>query len=117
MTPSQQEVQKYIQTVLNNLKSAPDMLTKEERRLGDRYQVEMSHMNQLNADIGSYRDQIRQADARLRSLELQLADSQGKASAYLDYLAALQFEDIPDKVEADSVIPNNGKRVIQPKAA
>ena len=94
MTPSQQQVQQYIQSVLNNLKSSPDKLNKEEIRLATKYQAEITKTNQIYSDIKSFQDQIRQADARLRSLELQLADTQGKANAYLDYLSTLKFEDM-----------------------
>lgn len=93
--PSQQEVQAYLNHVLKMSEDSPEKLSKEERRLIDRYRRENQKLHQINSDISQIRDQIRQGEARLRSLELQAADTAGRAAAMLDYLAGLKFDEEP----------------------
>jgi len=94
MQPSQQAVNQYITSVLDKFRTDPEKLSKDEKRLAGKYQNEMARLERLNADVGQLRDQIRQGEARLRSLELQTADSQGKTNAFLEYMASLKFEDM-----------------------
>jgi len=94
MQPSQQAVNQYITSVLDKFRTDPEKLSKDEKRLAGKYQNEMTRLERLNADVGQLRDQIRQGEARLRSLELQTADSQGKANAFLEYMASLKFDDM-----------------------
>ena len=110
MQPSQQAVSQYISTVLDKFRTDPEKLSKDEKRLAGRYQNEMAHLERLNADVGQLRDQIRQGEARLRSLELQTADSQGKANAFLEYMSSLKFEDT-EVAKAAAPAPSVQERV------
>jgi chromosome segregation ATPase len=99
----QQQKQQYLQTVLSNLGTAPEKLTKDELRLATKYQTEMQRLNQVQGELGQLRDQLRQGEARVRSLELQAADVQGKANGFLEYLTSLKFE--VDPVPTTSLKP------------
>jgi hypothetical protein len=93
-TPEQ--AQRYAQDVLHKLEKSPEALSSHEKRLAVKYREAANQSSQLNKDIEQLRNQIRQAEARLRSMELQLADSQGKANGLIDFLVSLKFEDDPE---------------------
>jgi uncharacterized coiled-coil DUF342 family protein len=89
----QQQKQQYVQKTLSEYSSKPEDLSKEERRLCKKYQEEANKLGQLHGEISQLRDQLRQGEARLKSLELQAADSQGRASGLLDYLISSKFDE------------------------
>jgi len=93
MPIDQQRVQAYIQGVLKAAENDPKSLSKEEMRVAGKYRIESQRLQQVQQDISQMRDQIHQAEARLRSLELQAADVQGRATGLLDYLASAKFEE------------------------
>jgi len=95
MPASQQDIQMYVQNVLKQNEADPSKLTKEERRLAGKYAAESRRLGQIQQETSQLRDQIRQMEARVRSLELQAADSQGRANGFLDYMASAKFDEDP----------------------
>ena len=94
MQPQQKQYTDYVASVLKALDSDPTSLNKDELRLATRHRKEMWNLNRLQKDIGQLHDQMHQAEARLRSLELQAADTQGKVSGFMEYLISLKFPEV-----------------------
>jgi hypothetical protein len=112
MPASQQDIQMYVQNVIKQLEGDPSRLTKDERRLAGKYVVESRRLERIQQETSQLRDQIRQLEARVRSLELQAADSQGRANGFLDYMASLKFED-----DAPMGAPPQGAPIPSPEVA
>lgn len=89
----QEQKDKYARTFLNKLDNSPDELTKFEKRLGEKLKEHRSRADQLVQETNQMRDQLKQGEARLRSLELQLESAAGKANGVLETIVELHFMD------------------------
>jgi len=91
--PNPEKFQAYLSDSIKKLTEDPDSLEKNERRLLGKLKKESDAAQQSIKDVQALRNQITQAEARLRSLQLQIENHQGAANAYADELLSLKFED------------------------
>jgi hypothetical protein len=103
MPPMARKYQEYVNGILQAAETKPDTLTSDEKRIAARHKKEMTRLMNLNGEISQIRDQMRQGEARLRSLELQAADTQGKVSGLLEYMISLKFPEVEDAVTEPTV--------------
>ena len=90
--PDPKIVQKYIDDAMKRLDENPDSLEKFERRLLSKIRKSSVSAQQSFKDLQDLRNQITQAEARLRSVELQAESYQGQVSAYIDEIVSLKFD-------------------------
>ncbi len=95
----QRQAQKYIQEVMTSLENDPSSLTGTERKFGSKYAEVSQRVRQIETDLTQLREQVRQAEARIRSLELQHQAENGRAAAFLESLVSLKF-DVDEPVAA-----------------
>jgi chromosome segregation ATPase len=88
----QQQAQKYVQGVLSALENDPGSLSGTERRFGSKYAEVHGRVRQIEGDLTQLREQVRQAEARIKSLELQHQAESGRAGAFLESLVSLKFD-------------------------
>lgn len=96
----QQRAQAYVQQVLSDLEKDPGALNPTERQFGSKYAETYKRVRQIESDLTQLREQIRQGEARVKSLELQHQSEAGRATAFLESLVSLKFE-----VEAEASFP------------
>jgi len=89
--PSNAEVQKYLDGALKKLEENPQSLEPFERRLLAKIKKASQSAQQAAKDTLDLKNQIAQAEARLRSLELQAENHQGAVNAYIDEIVAVRF--------------------------
>lgn len=99
MPINQETAQAYVQSTLKKMEASPDALTEPERRLCRKYLKYRSIALQLQQDVQTLRNQIEQAEANIRSKELQVADNTGKASMAMEMMISMKFE---EEKEADA---------------
>ena len=92
MVVDSKKAEVYLKDVMESYDSQKDSLDPIERRLVGKYREAQSTADRVIQDLNQLRAQVKQAEARIRSLELQAADSQGKANGYLDFLVSMKFE-------------------------
>lgn len=111
--PSPQEVQKYIDGSMKRLDEKPDSLEPYERRLLAKIRKSSGAAQQAMKDAQDLQNQITQAQARLRSVELQAESFQGSVNAYIDEVVSLKFnleEPVSEPApKAPESPPTNGK--------
>lgn len=100
--PSNQEVQKYIDGAMKRLDESPGSLEPYERRLLGKIKKASQGAQQSMKDVGDLKNQVAQAEARIRSLELQAENLQGSVNAYIDEIVSVKFNieeplDVPTK--------------------
>jgi chromosome segregation ATPase len=114
--PSPQEVQKYIDGAMKRLDEKPDSLEPYERRLLTKIRKSSGAAQQSMKDVQDLKNQITQAEARLRSVELQAESYQGSVNAYIDEVVSLKFnveEPLPEATaKPPETPPTNGKAPI-----
>lgn len=114
MAIDQKKVDAYIVGIRERFAETPKKLGLFERSLLRRWDVAVKQAVQADQEVRTIRQQIGQAQARINSLEVQHADLQGKASAYLEALIARKFEadfddDVPEKPAKPSSPPKKKK--------
>lgn len=87
----------YVNHVLKTLENDPKSLDKHEKRLGSKYRECMTRMQKISKDISDMRNQIEQAQTRLKSMELSLEQEQGRSNGFIEYLVDLKFLEEPGK--------------------
>jgi len=93
MSVDPKQADSYVRQALQQLQGDVNSLTEQERRLLRKYQKYDQMARQAGQDAEQLRSQIQQAEARLRSIELQIVDAQGKAAGFIEYLISAKFED------------------------
>lgn len=96
----QQRAQAYIQKVMGALENDPSTLSSTERRFGSKYSEVHQRVRQIENDLTQLREQLRQGEARVKSLELQHQAESGRATAFLESLVSLKFD-----VEPEDLVP------------
>ena len=96
----QKQMEEYVQTVVGALEKDPTSLNAVEKRFGTKYVQSLQRVRAIEADLTQLREQIRQGEARVRSLELQHQSETGKTSAYVESLVALKFDEEPEPIKA-----------------
>jgi len=114
MPVDQKIAEAYAKHVLQKLKTNPDELEEAERRMARKHQKYATLSQNAQQDLKSLQDQIKQAEARIRSLELQAVDHQGKANMALEMLISMKFE---DESEADADFQEAVKKATALEAA
>lgn len=111
--PSQEAVQAYLADGMKKLAESPSSLSKTEKRLLTKLKKTSDAAQQVLKDIQNMKGQISQAEARLRSLELQSENHQGAANAFVDELVSLKFDTdgLEEVTEADVVKEDTAARV------
>jgi dsDNA-specific endonuclease/ATPase MutS2 len=87
----QKQVQEYIDHGMKMLNENPASLEPHEKRLFTKLSKFSQTTQQAMKDAQDLKNQIEQAQARLRSVELQAENSQGSVNAYVDELVAAKF--------------------------
>jgi hypothetical protein len=100
----------YLRDLLQSFETKRDELDPHTRRLIIKYKEAQAKGEQLTRDIDQMKNQIKQAEARTRTLELQAADTLGKAAGYLEFLVSMKFEEEP----AVPVVPTQGRKAVRP---
>ena len=101
MTVERQKADEYLQKLNRLFQSNPKALDSWVYQTLVKQHDSQERANRLMSDIEQLRNQIQQAEARFRSLDLQLAEAQGRANGYTDLLIASEF----DKAVAPEVVP------------
>lgn len=83
----------YVRELLQKFEKDRESLDAHTRRLIVKYKEAQQLGDRTLRDLEQMRNQIKQAEARARSIELQVADAQGKAAAMLEILISMKFED------------------------
>lgn len=115
MPASKDEARAYAKKVFALLDSEPDKLSDQELSLASKFKTSEDKLFAVRSDIDTIRQQVRQGEARLRSLELQAENEQGRCNGILDVMVDLKFggvetgEEIPPDA-APPVSKANGKR-------
>lgn len=111
--PTQQEIQRYIDGAMRRFDESPDSLEPYERRLLSKIRKASSAAQQSIKDAQDLRNQITQAEARLRSVELQAEGHQGAVNAYIDEVVTQKFgiEDaMPPSAPSGGPPPDTGSK-------
>jgi hypothetical protein len=104
--------QQQLDRVIKEVLSAKDEdLSKHERRLRAKYLNTNGQVGALKQDIQNSRSQIEQAQARLRSLELQLQAETGRAAGFLESLVSLRLEE--DESDSTESAPALAREVVE----
>jgi chromosome segregation ATPase len=82
----------YLRELMQKFEKEKDSLEPYVRRLLLKYKDAQVKGEKVMQDLDQLKSQIKQAEARVRSLELQAADIQGKVTGFLDILVSMQFE-------------------------
>lgn len=106
--PSAKEIQKYIDGAMKRLDENPESLEPYERRLLAKIRMSSGAAQQAQKDIQDLKNQITQAEARLRSVELQAEGHQGAVSAYIDEVVSLKFNLEDPTIPKAPVVPSAG---------
>lgn len=114
----------YLKSVLQKMKEDPASLSSTENRLAGKYVHHSESTNSIAQDISQMRNQIQQAEARLRSLELQVERESGKAQNCVEILIEMKFEEskappAPPRLRKDpleSVLPASTTKKKQTRA-
>jgi hypothetical protein len=83
---------KYIKSVVKRMEDDPASLSLPEKRLIERHSAHKQKAAQIQRDLDSINSQITQAQARAKSLELQLQGEAAKADNCMEILLSLKFE-------------------------
>jgi hypothetical protein len=93
MPIDQQQAQAYLNGLIQQFDKDKATLTETERRAIFKHKEAAAQAANAAKEAEQLHNQITQAQARLRSLELQMADFNGKSNAHLEFLISLKFED------------------------
>lgn len=100
MQQRQQQMEQYVQDTVKALEKDPNSLNAVEKRFGTKYVQSLQRVRAIEGDLTQLREQIRQGEARVRSLELQHQSETGKTSAYVESLVSLKFDEEPAPIES-----------------
>jgi len=92
---------KYIKSVMKRMEDDPSSLSLHERRLIEKYSLHKQKAAQHQRDLDSINSQITQAQARAKSLELQLQSEAAKTDNCMEILLSLKFE--PDSSQPEKL--------------
>ena len=92
MAVDMQKAEEYLRDLHRRFVDNPKALDSWVYQLMVKRQDALDRSGRVSADIQQMHNQITQAEARLRSLELQLQESQGRANGYTDLLIASEFD-------------------------
>lgn len=114
--PSGTEVRKYIDSAMKKLEENPKSLEPYERRLLSKIRKSSQAAQQAAKDCLDLRNQIAQAEARMRSLELQTENHQGSVNAYIEEIVYMKFnfdELVAAPPPPDSDKPRKGLKAVK----
>ena len=106
--PSPQEVDQYLKDLLKQYETEPKTLDDTTYRMIGKHREAKARAEKIAADLEQLRNQIKQGEARARSLELQLVENHGRADSFIDFLVESKFEALRPSQMPDprvSVIP------------
>lgn len=109
MEIDQKMASEYVQKLAAQMKTDPNAVGKMERRALTKAAESKERMNNMTQEIRQLRDTVTQAEARLKSLELQLENEVGKHNGMLDLIVSLKFE-----ADAPTPPPGNGSKPPEP---
>ena len=95
----QQQVDAYIRKVMNALENDPGSLSSTEKQFGSKYAAVVRKVRQIETELTQVREQVRQGEARAKSLELQHQGESGRAAGLLEALVSLKFEAGPPEIQ------------------
>lgn len=82
----------YIKDLLQKFEANPTLVSETDRKILTKYKDAASRAEKIGKDMEQLQNQIKQAEARVRSMELQIAETQGRAAGCLEMIVAMQFE-------------------------
>ena len=86
----------YLRELLGTFEKERDKLDPHVRRLILKYQETQAQGDRVTNEIEQLRNQLKQGEARLRSMELQATAVLGKAAGCLEVLVSMKFEEEAD---------------------
>jgi hypothetical protein len=90
----------YLRDTLLRFDKEKSSLSETELRMLTKYKEYQLRSNQLGQEVDQLTNQIEQAKTRLRTMELQTAEAQGKAQSVLEILVSMKFDEAPVAPEA-----------------
>lgn len=111
----QQAKEAYVEEFIRKVDKAPADLSKHELRIGTRFKEARGKADQIGKDITQIKEQITQAEARVRSMELQVQQEVGKANGFLEAILAMAFDDDAPMPEVQIPDGGNGKAMPPPE--
>jgi len=101
MELDQKKAKEYGDRILKQFRKDPTKLGSHEARLAKKYFEATDGASNIDQQVRQLNEQIFQAQARVRSFELQYKEATGRAAGFLEYLIALKFD--PDDTLSPSV--------------
>ena len=114
--PDPKQVQKYLDQAMKVLEENPESLDKNERRMLLKVKKGSEAAQKADKDIGELKNQVTQAQARIKSLELVTENQQGYVNAYIEQLVEMKFDyeeelpSTPEPPKEPEEDPSNGNR-------
>lgn len=115
MTFDPKKAEAYIQKLKKQLHEDPAKMDSYERRMTTKHIEAKKRAEGIDNDVRNLRQQINQTQARIGSLEMQYHDCEGKASAYVEALIAMKFEDELEDLPVPVKAKTNGRPAALPK--
>ena len=109
MTFDPKKAEAYIQKLKKKLHENPVKMDSYERRMLVKHNEASDEAKKADNEVRTLQQQIGQAQARIGSLQVQYADCQGKASAYIEAIIAQKFGDELDDISKPAKSKANGK--------
>jgi hypothetical protein len=113
MEMSPEVTKAYLDRAIKTFKSDRSNLSSREQRFLTKYYESLGKADRARQDIVNLKNQVTQAEAQIRSLELQAESAQGKALGLLEMMAEIQLKEIHDEKmkEADALAKETPKAV------
>ena len=89
----EEKMSEYVNDVISRFLKGGKELGAAETRFASKHVEYRDKAQKHYADIRQLENQIQQAQARIRSLEVQAAGDEGQAVSFLESIVALKFED------------------------
>ena len=86
------EAQRHLSDLVTRAEKLPDSLSRYELRLVTKYKKSADLAQQILKDLQDLDNQIKQGQARFRSMELQAENYQGTVNALVEELMDLKFD-------------------------
>jgi len=115
MTFDTRKAEAYIQNLKKQLHENPAKMASYERRMLTKHNEAKKQAEKLDNDVRVIRQQIVQAQAQIGTKEMQYHDCEGKASAYVEALIAMKFEDELEDMPPSAKAKTNGRPAAIPK--
>jgi hypothetical protein len=92
MNIEQKQADAYLKELMQAFEKDSSQIEPVSRRVIIKFREAQKTIERLVQDFEQIKNQIKQAETRARTIELQVADMQGKASGHIELLLSMKFE-------------------------